>query len=98
MNIQKTVEGKAVTLVPEGRIDTLTAPDFRQAVAESIEGMDALVIDCSELKYISSAGLRVLMSAHKSMLQKDGMKIVNVRPMILEVFEATGLDEVFDIE
>ena len=98
MNIQKSVEGTVLTLIPEGRIDTVTAPEFRTEVTDNIEGMSALVIDCSKLNYISSAGLRVLMSAHKEMAQKDGMKLVNVQPIIMEIFEVTGLDEVLDIE
>ena len=79
MTITKTQNGEALTIALEGRLDTMTSPDF------------------SKLNYISSAGLRVLLSAHKRMSGKGGMKVTNVNDIVQEVFEVTGFADILDI-
>lgn len=81
---------------PEGRLDTNTAPELESFFNANIGDADALVIDCEKLEYVSSAGLRVLLSAQKKM--KNSMKLINVCESVMEVFEITGFVDVFVIE
>lgn len=81
---------------PEGRLDTNTAPELESFFNANIGDTDALVIDCEKLEYVSSAGLRVLLSAQKKM--KNSMKLINVCESVMEVFEITGFVDVFVIE
>ena len=80
----------------DGRLDTTTAPAFEGFLAEQYESSDALVIDCAKLAYISSAGLRVLLSAQKK--TKGAMKLTNVCELVMEVFEMTGFADILSIE
>lgn len=80
----------------EGRLDTTTAPEFDRFLTEKLMCTSTLIIDCSELVYISSAGLRVLLTAHKKM--KGEMKLTGVQELVMEVFEMTGFDDIFVIE
>ena len=80
----------------EGRLDTVTAPELERFLAENMGGVTALTIDCKDLAYVSSAGLRVLLSAQKKI--KTGMKLKNVCELIMEVFEMTGFVDIFNIE
>ena len=92
MQIKKNQEGNRLTLAPVGRVDTITAPDLEAAVV--IDGIDELVFDLVQVDYISSAGLRVLLSAQKRMAGKT-MKIVNAQPAVREVFDITGFSDIF---
>jgi len=92
MEIQKLQEGAKLTLKPIGRVDTLTAPDLEAAVV--VDGVEELVFDLAEVDYISSAGLRVLLSAQKKMAAKS-MKIANAKPAVREVFDITGFSDIF---
>ena len=92
MEIQKTQEGAKLTLKPVGRVDTLTAPELEAAVV--VDGIEEFVFDLEAVDYISSAGLRVLLSAQKKMVGKS-MKIVHVRPAVREVFDITGFSDIF---
>jgi anti-sigma B factor antagonist len=96
MNITKTVNGKDFLVSLEGRLDTTTAPKFEEFIAENIFKMDTLTLDCAGLEYVSSAGLRVLLSAQKRL--KDGMKLKNVCELVMEVFEMTGFVDILAIE
>ncbi|MBO5496537.1 MAG: STAS domain-containing protein [Oscillospiraceae bacterium] len=87
-----------MTIALEGRLDTVTAPDLEKSLKESIEGVSELVMDFEKLDYISSAGLRVLLGAHKTMSKKGGMKVVNANEMVKEVFDVTGFADILDIE
>ena len=98
MKITKQQNGNTLTLALEGRLDTVTAPELEEELKASIPGADSLVLDLSNLEYISSAGLRVLLSAHKAMMSKGGMKIVHVNDVVQEVFEVTGFSDILTIE
>ena len=98
MTINKEMNGKELTIVPEGRLDTMTAPELEAELSQSMDDAESLVLDFSKLDYISSAGLRVLLSAHKTMSGKGGMKLTNVNEIVREVFEVTGFAEILTID
>ena len=82
----------------QGRMDTITAPELLKQFREAGEGIEAICVDVSRMPYVSSAGLRVLLSAHKVMSTKGGMKIKNVNEIVQEVFEVTGFSDILTIE
>ncbi len=98
MTINKNLDGTALKIALEGRLDTMTAPELEAELNQSMEGADSLTLDLSKLEYISSAGLRVLLSAHKAMSGKGGMKVTNVNEIVREVFEVTGFADILTIE
>lgn len=99
MTITKTELNGAVVLKLEGRLDTTTAPDLEKTIEECKNGITQLTLDFDGLEYVSSAGLRVILSAQKLMNSKNGsMKIVNVNGSIMEVFEITGFSDILTIE
>ena len=96
VNVNK--DGEILKIVPEGRIDTVTAPEFSKAIDENIEGIKNLVLDFEKLEYISSAGLRVLLTTQKNMQKIGSMKLVNVNESIMDVFNITGFVDILNIE
>jgi anti-sigma B factor antagonist len=97
MTVTKNQNGTSVTLSVEGRLDTITAPELEkeiQALADATE----LTIDFAKLEYISSAGLRVLLSAHKVFAKKGGMTITNVNEQVLDIFDVTGFKDILNIK
>ncbi len=98
MKIEKSMNGADLQIALEGRLDTTTAPELEQALKASLDDANTLTMDFEKLDYISSAGLRVLLSAHKIMSKKGGMKIVKVNEIVDEVFEVTGFKDILDIE
>jgi len=98
MTINKTQDGKNLTIALEGRLDTMTAPELEAELNTSLPEAEALTLDFSKLEYISSAGLRVLLSAHKAMSSKGGLKVTNVNEIVREVFEVTGFADILTIE
>ena len=92
MQINKNTEGTKLTLAPIGRVDTITSPELEAAIV--LDGVEELVFDLSQVDYISSAGLRVLLSAQKKMASKS-MKIANAKPAVKEVFDITGFSDIF---
>ena len=99
MNIQKKLEGQTLTIALEGRLDTTTAPELEAVVRSSLEGVGSLVMDLAGLDYLSSAGLRVLLSAQKQMNRKKGKMVVrHVCETIMEVFDMTGFSDILTIE
>jgi len=98
MTITKTKNGSALTIALEGRLDTTTAPELENELKGSLNGVTELKMDFGKLDYISSAGLRVLLATHKTMMKQGGMTITNVNEMIMEVFEVTGFVDILDIE
>ena len=98
MNIEKKLEGSALTIALEGRLDTTTSPDLEEVLASSLDGVTALVFDFGKLDYLSSAGLRVLLSAQKRMNKQGSMKLVHVNDAVKEVFEITGFADFLTIE
>ena len=98
MTIEKKMNGSALEIALEGRLDTMTAPELEAELNQSMGNADSLTLDFSKLEYISSAGLRVLLSAHKAMSAKGGMKVTNVNEIVQEVFEVTGFADILNIE
>jgi len=97
MTIEKIANNGELTVVLEGRLDTITAPQLETALKESLEGVQKLVLDFKALEYISSAGLRVLLMAQKVMNKQGAMVIRNVNETISEVFDITGFADMLTI-
>ena len=98
MTINKNQNQNALTIALEGRLDTMTAPELEKTFKESLDEADTLTMDLSKLDYVSSAGLRVLLSAHKKMSQKGGMKVTHLNEIVQEVFNVTGFSDILTIE
>ena len=98
LNILKTQKGNKLTVVLEGRLDTTTAPQLETEIKENISGVESLVFDFAKLEYISSAGLRVLLSAQKIMNKQGDMVIRNSSEEVNEIFEVTGFSDILTIE
>ncbi len=98
MNINKTVNGEKLTLNLEGRLDTTTAPHLESELKTSLDGIIALDLDFTNLEYLSSAGLRVILAAQKVMNKQGSMIVRNVNDTIMEVFEVTGFVDILTIE
>lgn len=94
LNITDRREDNALTLALEGRLDTTTAPELETVLNEQLGDATELVFDLKELEYISSAGLRVLLSTQKRMNRKGSMKVVGVSETIMEIFEITGFCDI----
>lgn len=98
MEIRKQLEGKELQLAVSGRLDTTTAAEFEKAVKETLEDVETLIIDFTDLEYISSAGLRVLLSAQKVMSRQGGMKLKGVGDVVMDILEITGFSNILTIE
>ena len=100
MTIEKKENGSDITLLPAGRLDTTTAPQLEEQINAVFEGAEKLILDFQELEYLSSAGLRVLLSAHKAFMKRGSgeMIIRHVNETIQEVFEVTGFMDIFNVE
>ena len=98
MTIQKQQNGGVLTLTLEGRLDTLTSPELEAELKASLGDADSLILDFAKLAYISSAGLRTLLSAHRAMSVKGGMRVKNVNEVVREVFDVTGFADILTIE
>ena len=96
MNIKFTKDSDIMNVALEGRLDSTTAPEFEKMLCQNYDGASALTIDCEKLVYISSAGLRVLLGAHKK--TNGAMKLTHVGEMVMEVFEMTGFADILTIE
>ena len=90
--------GSALELALEGRLDTVTAPDLEKALTPVPKGVDTLVYDFSKLEYISSAGLRVVLRAHRSLPMGGKTKVLNCNPVVKEVFSVTGFSDIVEFE
>jgi anti-sigma B factor antagonist len=97
MTITKNADGENLTLTIDGRIDTITAPEFEKEI-DAIADVTQLVLDFSGVEYISSAGLRVVLKAQKLMNQKGKMKLINVNDDVMDVFDITGFLDILTIE
>ena len=98
MTIEIKKNAEATTIEVVGRLDTITAPVLDKAIHEDLGDTKNLVLNLQGVEYISSAGLRVLLSAQKQMQKIGSMKVTNVRPEIMEVFEMTGFADILAIE
>ena len=98
MTIEKNLNGTELTITIAGRLDTTTAPQLEAEFKQSINGVEKLVLDFAALEYLSSAGLRVLLSTQKVMNKQGEMIIKNVNDTINEIFEVTGFIDILTIE
>lgn len=99
MNIDIQRDGTTLTAVPEGRIDTLSAPDFLEQMEPELGDVKDLFIDFSKVSYVSSAGLRVLLALAQTMEGRDGtIKAVNVSDFIHKAFALTGFLEILNVD
>ena len=98
MTITKKLDGTNLEIALEGRLDTMTAPELEKELNASMDAAETLTLDFANLAYISSAGLRVLLSAHKVMSRKGGLKVTHVNEIVKEVFEVTGFADIISIE
>ncbi len=98
MTINKNSEGEKLTLAISGRLDTNSSPKLEAELRQSVNGVTELVFDFSEVEYISSAGLRVLLAAQKVMNCQGSMKLIGVSADVMEVFEITGFADILTIE
>jgi anti-sigma B factor antagonist len=97
MTLETMKNGSALTIALSGRLDTSTAPELEKALGEKLDGIDDLTLDFGGLEYLSSAGLRVILSAQKRMQRQGHMSIAGVCPRVMEVFEITGFADMLDI-
>ena len=98
LNIEKKLEGTKLVVALSGRLDTTTAPQLETELKSALDGVTSLVMDFEKLEYISSAGLRVLLSAQKVMNKQGEMKLIHVNDVINEIFEVTGFSDILTIE
>jgi anti-sigma B factor antagonist len=98
MTITKNRNGNVLNIALEGRLDTVTAPELEKCFKEALPGVTELVMDFEKLDYISSAGLRVLLSAQKTMNRQGSMKLIHVSESIMEILEVTGFSDILTIE
>lgn len=97
MEITKKNDGSSLTVAVSGRLDTTTAPQLEEELKDSLDGVTELTMDFSELEYISSAGLRVLLSTQKVMNKQGTMELTGVNETVMEVFEVTGFSDILTI-
>ncbi len=98
MKLEKISNGSDLTVKIIGRLDTTTAPQLDSFLRDSLAGVTSLLLDFSELEYLSSAGLRVLLATQKTMNKQGSMVIKNVNDTIMEVFDITGFVDILTIE
>ena len=98
MTIEKKINGEEVTLIVSGRLDTQTAPELENELDSVLSGIKELIFDMTNLEYVSSAGLRVILKAQKAMNQQGSMKLTGVNDSIMEVFDITGFLDILTIE
>ena len=98
MTIEIKANAEATTIEIAGRLDTVTAPVLDKTINEDIKDVKHLILDIKDVSYISSAGLRVLLSAQKKMQKVGSMKVKNVCAEVMEVFEMTGFADILVIE
>ena len=97
MKIDLKKEDKILTIKLDGKLDTNTSPDLDAKISE-LERVEEVIIDMEKLDYISSAGLRVLLSMQKVMNKQGKMTITNVCSNVMDIFEVTGFSDILDIE
>ena len=98
MTIKKHRQGAELTVMLEGRLDTASAPDLDAVVKNELLGVDTFILDLKNLQYTSSAGLRVILIAQKTMNKQGKLILKNVSEAVMEVFEMTGLSDLLTIE
>ena len=97
LSIHKTTDDLTLTVRLSGNLDTATSPELEAFFQENLETAEHLLIDCQELAYISSAGLRVILKAYKAMSKKGGMVLTHVNETVMEIFDITGFTDFLTI-
>lgn len=98
LNINKTAEDGNLVYALEGRLDTISSPTLENDLRDELADANSLTLDLAKLDYISSAGLRVLLTAWKAMSGRGGMKLTHVNETVLEILEVTGFSDILTIE
>lgn len=98
MTINQAKNGSKLTVALEGRLDTTTAPQLEEVVRTALDGVTDLEFDFAQLEYVSSAGLRVLLAAQKTMNKQGSMVIHNANSDLMDIFEVTGFSDILTIE
>ena len=98
MTIDKKKEGNRLVLAVSGRLDTMTAPELENVIKDNMDGVEELILDFKDLKYISSAGLRVVLGARKAMGNKGSFAVRNLCSDVREIFDITGFSDIITIE
>lgn len=98
LRIEKTLNGEKAELKLVGRLDTVSAPELEKTFKEVLQSASDIVLDFENLEYLSSAGLRVLLAAQKSVAAKGSMKLIHVNEIIMDIFEVTGFIDILTIE
>ena len=98
MDILKEKDGKTLVVKLVGRLDTNTSPEFTESLKGDLDDIEELTLDLSEVIYVSSAGLRVILATQKIMNKQGSMKVINVQDIVMEVFESTGFVDILSIE
>ena len=98
MTIEKKINNESATLIVSGRLDTQTAPELEKELDAVLSGLKELTFDMTNLEYVSSAGLRVILKAQKAMNAQGSMKLTGVNDSIMEVFDITGFLDILTIE
>ncbi len=97
MQMTKELTGNTLTIALEGRLDTMTAPELDAEIKNIPQNVTELILDFEKLEYVSSAGLRVLLTAQRLMKANGTMKVTHVNEIVYEVFEVTGLTQLLNI-
>lgn len=98
MTIEKKLDGSILEIALQGRLDTITSPQLESEMITALDDITELILDLAGLEYISSAGLRVLLTAQKKMNKQGTMTIRNVNSAVMDVFEVTGFVDILNIE
>ena len=98
LDIKKELNDGKLTVALSGRLDTMTAPELEAELKDALDGISELDMDFTQLEYISSAGLRVLLASQKTMNGQGSMKITGANETIMEIFEVTGFSDILTIE
>ena len=98
MKIEKVLNNQELTIKPVGEINSVTAPELEEVIKNDLNNVSSLVFDFSELEYLSSAGLRVLLVAQRLMSKKGQMCLRHVNSNVMEILTITGFNNVLDIE
>ena len=89
MNLKTKKNGTTLNVIVSGRVDTATAPELEAEVKPQLDGVTSLILDFKDVNYVSSAGLRVLLSLQKKMMTQGEMKLLHVNDVVNDVFEVT---------
>ena len=98
MKVKSSKNGSACTLTVEGKIDTMSAPELEEAVKSNLPKCDKMIFDFTNVEYITSAGLRVLVYAHRELMKKGGVTVTGVNESIKKIFTVTGIHKVLKIK